>query len=305
MDAIWSHCKNYPGRFDFHDFVKARSFRSQAYFTAFQDESVESMKAKAQTRERLEQALGDDPESTAELIRVIGGTRGRAGLLERIGMALSALVAGLRARAKQAFWSRVIKLAQAYGERIVKDLPTSAASDIGQTLDPELDRRYQRVQTGQAQNQMTNISWVTPGRALLLRLGLWTTNTMAKYAFPPGDLAGVKTVHCARWAVIDGGRGLLFEGNFDGTWENYMGEFADRIAWGLDAVWGNTDTYPPAGMRDIWAFKRYIRDLQYPPAMTYMAYPQLSVMNTMRDREIHDALESRLPDAVERVIAAL
>jgi hypothetical protein len=58
-------------------------------------------------------------------------------------------------------------------------------------------------------------------------------------------------------------------------------------------------------MRDIWAFKRYISDLQYPPAMVYMAYPDISVENTMRDRQIYETLRSRQPGSVEKAIGLL
>lgn len=252
----------------FVDFVKQRSHKSQAYFAAFQDETAASIRQKAELRERLAAAAGDNPESLAKLVEIIRAEQDRPSWGgARTGAAVRSFFPRIAAWVHRVFWATVIRLARLWGEQMVDpNKPTSAASDIGQTLDRQTDLRYQEVQVGQVQNQMTNISWIRPRRRFFLRLALPFVNTLAKYAFPPGDLAGVKTVHFARWAVIDDGTGLLFEGNFDGTWENYMGEFSDRIAWGLDAVWGNTEGFPPAGMRDIWAFKRYIRDLQYPPA---------------------------------------
>jgi hypothetical protein len=305
MDAIFSYCSGYDGRAGFHAFVTKRSYRSQAYFAAFQDETAAGIKAKAAGREQLEAALGDHPARIGKLIAALSSARDGRPWPERLAGTMSDFVSGVRWAIHFRFWAMVIKLAQAYGERIVTNRPRSAGADFGQTLDRALDIRYQAVQTGQIQNQMTNISWVRPRRGLLLKVALWVVNLLARFAFHPGDLAGVKSVHFARWTIIDGGRGLLFEGNFDGTWENYMAEFADRIAWGLDAVWGNTEGYPPAGMRDIWAFKRYIRDLQYPPAMVYMAYPELSVMNTIRDVGIADALASGRPREIARALGDL
>jgi hypothetical protein len=297
MARIFSYCEGYTGRDGFLEFAKQRSYKSQAYFAAFQDETTVSIKQKADQRRRLEAAVGNNPNSVAELAAIVDDAQAPPPWTVRLGPALGALLHRIRMFFHEGFWRFAIRVARWYGQHLIDPGKSrSAGSDIGQRLDAELDVRYQRVQVGQVQNQMTNISWIKPRRLLILRFSLGFVNFMAKVAFPPGDLAGVKTVHFARWAIIDDGTGLMFEGNFDGTWENYMGDFADRIAWGLDAIWGNTDGYPPAGMNDIFAFKRYIRDLQYPPAMTYMAYPDLSVLNTVRDRAIDDAVRSRRLD---------
>lgn len=306
MDAMFSYCSGYEGREGFHAFVKQRSHKAGAYFTAFQDESAQSIKAKAEVRSRLEQAAGDDAAVVASFADAVTVAQGRMSASQRLAVAVRAFVSRLKGKINDAFWGALVGLAQRFMLRLLAGKkPRSAAAHINQTYDRAIDLRYQQVQVGQVQNQMTNISWVLPGRRPLLRLGLAAVNLAARYAYPPGDLAGVKSVHFARWVLIDGGTGLLFEGNFDGTWENYMGEFTDRIAWGLDMIWGNTETYPPAGMRDIWAFKRYIGDLQYPPAMWYMAYPQVSVQNTLRDRNIFQTLQSRQPGNVERAVGLL
>lgn len=39
--------------------------------------------------------------------------------------------------------------------------------------------------------------------------------------------------------------------------------------------------------------------------MIYMAYPELSVLNTGRDRAIYDAVRSRRPGSLEQAIGAL
>ncbi|MGH9278722.1 MAG: hypothetical protein ACRD12_11560, partial [Acidimicrobiales bacterium] len=143
------------------------------------------------------------------------------------------------------------------------------------------------------QNQMTNLTILKPGHQAYVRVALAFTDFLAKYGYPPGELAGVHTIHFARWVLLDGGRYLLFQGNFDGSWENYMGDFVDKIAWGLDAIWGSTIGYPSAGMRDIDAFKRYIRERQFIPQATYSAYPMQTVLNIVRSFEVCGPLSAR------------
>ena len=38
--------------------------------------------------------------------------------------------------------------------------------------------------------------------------------------------------------ALDGGKRLLLASNYDGTWENYIDEFAEMILSGLDATLG-------------------------------------------------------------------
>jgi hypothetical protein len=306
MEAIFSRCTDFPGRAGFAEFARRRSYRSQAYYVAFKDETAQSIKFKAETRRTLEEVGGgNDREAVVELIQRLSGGAGSPSPIEQLRRRIIAPLKRTADNVNVAFWHAVMRVAKIYGGLIVSNRPRSVSADLGQTLDVELDLAYQHVETGQIQNQMTNISWVRPGRWPLLRLSLLVVDLLAKHAFRPGDFAGVKTVHYARWSLIDDGKGLLFEGNFDGTWENYMGDFADRIAWGLDSVWGNTEGYPKAGMRDIWAFKRYIRDLQFPAAMAYMAYPDVAVSNTVRDRAIAEAIDASGPGTVDAVLAAL
>ena len=57
-------------------------------------------------------------------------------------------------------------------------------------------------------------------------------------------LAGVKTIHFARWTFIDDRRRMLFTSNYDGSLENYMDDFIDKIAWSLNAAFSNGVGYP-------------------------------------------------------------
>jgi hypothetical protein len=67
--------------------------------------------------------------------------------------------------------------------------------------------------------------------------------------------------------------------DYDGSWENYIDEFAEMILSGLDAIWETSFGYPPDGARDLPAFKRFLRLHQVPSELFFSAYPNTTVQN--------------------------
>lgn len=214
------------------------------------------------------------------------------------------LLAGLAAAGwAGTFWSHLGTLTR------VLILPGSAAVVLlfayltlraKETTDPELDYDKlppgylnevslvsQREDLGGVQNQLTHIVEIKPGllRLLLLRSVLWLIDLLARKAFTRGDLGGIPSIHFAHWVIIDGGKRLLFFSNFDNSWESYLGEFVDRAANGLTAVWSNTRLFPRAknvvqdGATDETRFKTWTRLLQIPTQVWYSAYPGISIRN--------------------------
>jgi hypothetical protein len=118
---------------------------------------------------------------------------------------------------------------------------------------------------------------------------LWVANRQVRST--QGALSGISTIHFARWAIIDKGTRLLFESNYDGSWESYIDDFVDHVSVGLNSIWGNCLRYPPGGARDIEAFKQSIRANQIPAQVFYSAYRELSVVNIMNNLRVADAIE--------------
>jgi len=133
------------------------------------------------------------------------------------------------------------------------------------------------------QNQMTVVVPVkqTVTAYVMLRLVLFVMNQVFKLS--KGKLSDLDTVHFARWVIIDRGRNILFESNFDGSWENYIDDFADHAVAGMNMVWGNCIGFPMSGSSDVESFKRYIRDNQTPAQVYYSAYPDSTVRNILTD----------------------
>ena len=100
------------------------------------------------------------------------------------------------------------------------------------------------------QNEFTAVGLRKPGpfRRFTLKFVLIILNFGCQHIFNRGNLAGVRTIHFARWVVIDDYRRVLFASNYDGSLESYMDDFIDKVAFGLNAVFSNGVGYPrPTG----------------------------------------------------------
>lgn len=152
------------------------------------------------------------------------------------------------------------------------------------------------------QNQLTHVVSIKPQwfRRRTLRTVLWAIDVLGRFVYTRGALGGIPSIHFARWVVFDDNRRLLFMSNFDGSWENYLGDFIDKAAPGLTAVWSNTMGCPRsegligAGARDEQRFKSWTREHQIFTQVWYSAYEDLSVENINNNSKIRDGLVGRL-----------
>ena len=96
------------------------------------------------------------------------------------------------------------------------------------------------------QNPFTAIGHVKPSRfrRLTLVVILFYLDYATRHFFNRGNLAGVKTIHFARWVFIDGKRRMFFASNYDGSLESYMDDFIDKVAWGLNLVFSERRRLP-------------------------------------------------------------
>lgn len=132
-----------------------------------------------------------------------------------------------------------------------------------------------------SQNQLTLVTVVRPEKLQQLLAVLEVINLYARHLAEQGSLVGISTIHTVRWAVLDGGKRLLLASNYDGTWENYIDEFAELILSGLDAIWDSSYGFPELGAQDVAAFKHFLRCHQAPANVFYSAYPAATVQNIL------------------------
>jgi hypothetical protein len=155
-----------------------------------------------------------------------------------------------------------------------------------------------------AQNQFTQVLIMKPGR-----MRIWTikglmafARGLINYLFADGKLMNIPTIHFARWVMIDNQKRMLFFSNFDGSWQQYLGDFIDKSGWGLTGIWSNTQNFPRAkflfagGAYDEEHFLAWARYYQVPTAIWYCAYPHLSIKNINNNSQIRNGLFCNLSE---------
>jgi hypothetical protein len=164
---------------------------------------------------------------------------------------------------------------------------------------PEQTRALERTEDHVVQNPFTAIGLVKPGRlrSTTMRGVLLGLDYANRHVFNRDNLAGVRTIHFARWVPVDGGRRLIFASSYDGTLESYMDDFIDRLSWGLNAVFSNGVGYPTTrwlvfgGAKDETAFKSYLRNHQVVTPVWYSAYDVLPARNI----DLNSSVRTDLP----------
>ncbi|MEA2484896.1 MAG: hypothetical protein QOD46_7 [Actinomycetota bacterium] len=189
-------------------------------------------------------------------------------------------------------------------------------SDHSPHLKPpaELVQELATLEDHLVHNPFTAIGMVKPGlfRKFTLRGVLFGIDYATRHVFNRGNLAGVKTIHFARWVFLDDNRRVIFASNYDGSLESYMDDFIDKIAIGLNIVFSNGFGYPrtrwliKGGARDELAFKDYLRLHQVPTRVWFSAYGRLTNLNIATDEQIRAGLFGRPPGgSVQRWVETL
>jgi hypothetical protein len=164
------------------------------------------------------------------------------------------------------------------------------------------------------QNQFSAVGFIKPGPVRRITVGaiLPLLDYGIRTFFARGQLTGVRTIHFARWAYLDGRRRLIFASNYDGSLESYMDDFIDKVAWGLNAVFSNGVGYPRTigllfgGATREQEFKDYLRRRQVPTQVWYSAYPHLTAVNVANNSRVRAGLHGDMSAAeTERWLARI
>lgn len=178
-------------------------------------------------------------------------------------------------------------------------------------VDPKHLERVARREHTHYQSHLISETEIEPGRlrAGTLRAVLRTINFFARYWFNLGHLAEIPSIHFARFVVLPERESLLFLSNYDGRFEDYLGQFA-RV-WGVTAVWGNTELEIDGGERRGFPrpfllvldgarredrFKLYARASQVESLIWYSAYPNLSVSEIDQATTLHECMDQPIDD---------
>ena len=132
-------------------------------------------------------------------------------------------------------------------------------------------------------------------------LGL--ANYSSRHLFSRGSLAGLRTVHFARFITFGRPARVLFMSYYDGSLESYMNDFIDKVAWVLNGVFGNEAGFPRtqwllgAGARDEAGFKAFLRGNQIPTQAWYSAYPNLTSANVDANARLAAGLRGEMSES--------
>jgi hypothetical protein len=153
---------------------------------------------------------------------------------------------------------------------------------------------YSHLDLGR-QNHLCTYTTVLPSsfRMYVMRRTLWLGPVLFNYFFILGRLDQIGTIHFGRWTLI--GQQLLFYGNYDGSWSNYLTDFSDE-AWGVNLVWGNTIGFPATrflvgrGARNLEGFQAQAAEHYAPAPVFYSAYRTHYLVDLMRYLEFRDQM---------------
>lgn len=303
LDDIWSCVQGYTGPATFGDFLRRYHQPPDTYYIAFRNESVRSIKNYIALRQVIEELL-DDPKLRNLINMIMSLPESPPSLLARVRSTVQPAVEGALLRVLQATLGPIVEN-HLFPDAEFQDPYSPIRSQIANRA-PERRELRNHVQNLAGfedlvvQNQMNILSQVRPEHLDRLKRTLGFVSTAAMLS-PPGNLAGISTIHFARWIVFDGGRHMLFMSNYDGSWENYIADFVQLVSGGMNSIWRNTVGFTEGGPKDIFAFEEHIRTHQIRSLVFYSAYPDQTVLNILDDQRLAETLRKRLhqPDIIE------
>jgi hypothetical protein len=297
LDAIWSACEGYTTPAAFPAFITAHSHEPEAYYVAFREETVETIRAAvAADRHNASGRRGSSRSPGQQLSDMVKGFMRAAPIVfdvvrtvKRFGVrnvlaGVSRIIASLDRRPLFRFVNRITRnrmpprrspYSSVALDHCAQFAPLVAGDEVPSALLSLPAGFREDVIT---QNQLTLVTVVAEGESDRVRAVMSAIDSYARRLSPRGSLLGISTIHFVRWLLIDNGRRLVLVSDYDNSWENYIDEFAEMILSGLDAIWETSLGYPADGARDLPAFKRFLRSHQVPAEVFFSAYPDQTVL---------------------------
>jgi hypothetical protein len=102
----------------------------------------------------------------------------------------------------------------------------------------------------------------------------------------------IGTIHSARHVMFDNDTQYMFASVFDGTWDDYITDFAaTSIGAGFDKVFEHVEGFP--GMHDPSA-KDWFMSVQAPANVFASAYPDLTTQQIWKNQRVNEAFQGVL-----------
>jgi hypothetical protein len=328
IDRLFGHCEGYPEsptRDQRLGYLRRHRIKEQAFYANTVGRTAAQIRLEARLRDRIEDFLDSndglrerDPAEVRRAVRehVEGdpslqrALRPPAGLdlgfrlrelAHMIGMPLVLLLLSPLLLLALPFYAVLLRIHERRDPAPHVKAP------------PELVQELAALEDHLVLNPFSAIGFVKPGwfRRLTLTGVLVAIDYVTRHVFNNENLAGVKSIHFARWVALDDWRRVIFTSNYDGSLESYMDDFIDKIWWGLNIVFSNGWGYPRArwllfdGAKDELAFKDYIRLHMAPTRVWYAPYGRLTNENIANNARIRAGLRSSGADDAKRWVQAL
>lgn len=283
MDQIWQHCEGYhegtaKDARSLSEFIEQYRFQEQVFGAACPNRTVQTIRDSQKVRDLLDELI--DCPGVQEKIEQLQG------------------LSQQRSRSQQSAGKRELPIDDVLVpllERLVGIKRGYLEPNKELDLDEDRMKQVRMTEDTIAQNEMTIFVAIKPGMYAWMLLWLTLQLTQLRIREGRSSILKLKTIHFARWVMMRKGRlghpkshFLLFESNYNGNWDSYIGQFIETVASRLNCIWGNCIEYPIGGSQDENWFKQHIRKYQFPAQIFYSAYPDLTVREIETNLQIYD-----------------
>ncbi len=340
--AVFQHCSGAPAPGEHGEllvWLRRHRIPTQTFYVNTLGRTVSQIRKEAQLRERIEGFLDKEAGSTTTatspstvrkaIQQFVRGTNDLAWAmrpepplpwawrlrdgLHRIGGLAVGLLVGLLALPFVPLFLVVLRRSEINAPHPRQD-PNFRLSQFNR-------RQLSQDEDFFIQNQFSVLGFIKPGlfRYATLRAILVVADFVVHHFFREGDLGtvpllnlhGVDTIHFANWIVVDQGQRVLFLSNYDFNLEDYMNDFINKVAWGLNLIFGHGVNYPRTdwmvfgGARDEQVYKAVLRKYQIRTQVWFCAYPDFSAITIQKNAQLRAGLFAELDPAAERDWLAL
>jgi hypothetical protein len=316
LDQLYGHCEGYPRQGSRNPetrlaYLRAHVVKEQARYFNTTGRNVRQVRQEAELHDRIEELVDGrpetrdrDPRSVREAVQELIA---RDDSLRWARRPPPGLPLGFRAKEALHLATGVLlvlllsPLLLLIAPFFLLLLRLHERSDRAPHVPAALERveELAELEDLAAHNPFTAVGFVKPGlfRRALIQTIFVALNFAARHLFNHGNLAGVKTIHSARWVALNGWRRVIFASNYDGSRESYMDDFVDKIAWGLNAAFGSGHGFPNTswllfdGAKDEQAFKDFLRRHLVATRVWHTAYERLTNANIENNARIRAGLQ--------------
>lgn len=331
LDRLYGHCEGYPApgsrtREARLAYLRAHVVKEQALYFNTTGRNVRQVRRDAELHDRIEELLDGRPDDAdrdpQSVRRAVQELVARDEALRWACRPAPGLAFGFRMREALHFVAGVL-LVLLLSPLLLLAAPVflpilwlHERSDRAPHVPASLEQveALAELEDLAPQNPFTAVGLLKPGlfRRLTIRTILVALDFAARHVFNRGNLAGVKTIHSARWVVLNEWRRVIFASNYDGSRESYMDDFVDKIAWGLNVSFGSGYGFPNTrwlffgGAKDEQAFKDFLRRHLVPTRVWHSAYERLTNANIENNARVRaGVLGEAEPDEALRWVQAL